>query len=150
MVIVVRDGYMTIEATYIMLMTFSVILFLFYAGIYQYDRCVIKQDAYRSAMKGSSICKNHVESAGVLAEKTFAEYAEHRYIGMAPTFQAESFGILRKGIRFRVYGELELPVKDFSGFFSIHGWNMEETGESLCRDPVFLLRMFRQVLAKKK
>ena len=44
---------MTLEATFILLLTFTVILFLFYAGIYQYDKCVIKQNAYIAALRGS-------------------------------------------------------------------------------------------------
>ena len=113
-----RDGYMTIEAAYIMLITFSVIFFIFHMGIYQYDRCVIKQDAYRAVMKGSSVCKDHVESAKNLAEKTFSEFAEYQYIGISPRFQVESFGNLRKGIRFCVNGSMNPGLKDFEEIFS--------------------------------
>lgn len=50
-----ENAYFSIEAALIMPLVFLLIFFLIYVGFYQYDKCLLNQDAYRMLIRGSQV-----------------------------------------------------------------------------------------------
>lgn len=76
------DGYFTVEATMIMSITLVCVVLLIYIGFYQYDRCLLTQDTYRLALKGSS--SQFLDNQEIY-QKIYKEYEDYywkKYIGM--------------------------------------------------------------------
>ena len=144
------SGYMTLEATFILLLTFTVILFLFYAGIYQYDKCVIKQNAYIAVLRGSREYVGNADRVLALSKENFEELSKDSYVGLSYDYQVEYAGSIQRKAAFSLSGHMEVPVKAYDNLFPAGGWNIQETVESGCRDPVYLLRFCRRIIRKKQ
>lgn len=50
-----ENAYFSLEACLILPLVFYMLLFLIYAGFYQYDRCLLYQDTYRLLIRGSQV-----------------------------------------------------------------------------------------------
>ena len=50
-----ENAYFSLEACLILPLVFYMLLFLIYAGFYQYDRCLLRQDTYRLLIRGSQV-----------------------------------------------------------------------------------------------
>lgn len=146
----VLPGYMTLEATFILLLTFTVILFLFYAGIYQYDKCVIKQNAYIAVLRGSREYAGNADRVLALSKENFEELSKDSYVGLAYDFHVEYAGSIQRKAELSLSGHMEVPVKAYENLFPTGGWDIQETVESGCRDPVYLLRFCRRIIRKKQ
>lgn len=144
------SGYMTLEATFILLLTFTVILFLFYAGIYQYDKCVIKQNAYIAVLRGSREYAGNADRVLALSKENFEELSKDSYVGLSYDFQVKYAGSIQRKAALSLSGHMEVPVKAYENLFPAGGWNIQETVESGCRDPVYLLRFCRRIIRKKQ
>ena len=144
-------GYMTLEATFILLLTFTVILFLFYAGIYNYDKCVIKQNAYIAAKdKVKYHCAENADRVPALSKENFEELSKDSYVGLSYDYQVEYVGSIQRKAAVSLSGHMEVPVKAYEKLFPADGWDIQETVESGCRDPVYLLRFCRRIIRKKQ
>lgn len=143
-------GYMTLEATFILLLTFTVILFLFYAGIYQYDKCVIKQNAYIAVLRGSRAYAENADRVPALSKENFEELSKDSYVGLSYDYQVEYVGSIQRKAAVSLFGHMEVPVKAYEKLFPADGWDIQETVESGCRDPVYLLRFCRRTIRKKQ
>lgn len=146
----VLPGYMTLEATFILLLTFTVILFLFYAGIYQYDKCVIKQNAYIAVLRGSRAYAENADRVPALSKENFEELSKDSYVGLSYDYQVEYAGSIQRKAAVSLSGHMEVPVKAYENLFPADGWDIQETVESGCRDPVYLLRFCRRAIRKKQ
>lgn len=144
------SAYMTLEATFVLLLTFAVILFLFYAGIYQYDRCVIKQNAYIAAMRGSRYYAGNPGKVLTESKRNFEELSEDSYVALSYESHVEYAGSIWKKVRISLDGQLRIPVKAYEALFPEKGWDIGESVESGCRDPVDLLRFCRRIIRKKQ
>ena len=74
------EGYFTVEATLIMPIVLYVCVFIIYTGFYWYDRCLMRQDAYRAALAGSSIYRDDNQKVYNTVADTIARLAEDKYI----------------------------------------------------------------------
>lgn len=50
-----ENAYFSLEACLILPLIFYLLLFLIYAGFFQYDRCLLRQDTYRLLIRGSQV-----------------------------------------------------------------------------------------------
>ena len=78
------NAYMTVEAAYIMPLVLALHLLVLVSGFYVYDRCVVSQDLYLLAFRGSRFteCGNHygaVVYGDLEVGKFDKEYIEQRY-----------------------------------------------------------------------
>lgn len=55
-----EDGYFTVEAALILPMALLFCVMMIFLAFYSYDRCVLEQSAYESALRGTS---NHIKNA---------------------------------------------------------------------------------------
>ncbi len=137
------DGYMTIEATLIMPIVLYVCIFAIYTGFYWYDRCLIKQDIYRAALKGSSIYRQSNQESYNAAFEAMEELTDKKYIAVDWDYDITVQG----NVSVLATGRIEMP---FSGLIKLTGeeyWKIQEKVESKCINPVIFIRMCRGLVS---
>lgn len=123
-----KEAYMTVEATLMVPFVMYLTVFVIYIGFYQYDRCLMRQDAYRIALAGSSLYRtDNTEVYNRAFEKATQETAD-KYI------------ITDCGFSLKVQRDVEVTLEGQSG------WDIEECMYSRCINPVFFIRSVRQIL----
>ena len=134
-------GYMTVEATLIMPVVLYVCFFIAYTGIFIYDRCVMKQDAFRVALRGSSMYGQDNEEACYAAEKQMEIISSDKYIATESTYEIT----VRNKVSVSVSGYVDMPFWGLAGLSEEKGFAITETVE--CKDlcPALFIRMCRQI-----
>lgn len=120
-------AYMTVEATLIVPFVMYISIFLLYLGFFQYDRCLMRQDAYRAALYGSSIYRADNGEVYNAAYDKAEQITEEKYIGTDCS------------ILVKVQNQVEVTLIG----------NCEESMSSKCINPVFFIRSCRQLLPEK-
>lgn len=121
------SAYMTVEATLIVPFVMYISIFLLYLGFFQYDRCLLRQDAYRAALYGSSIYRTDNGEVYNAAFDRAKQLTEGKYIGADCS------------ITVKVQNQVEVTLTG----------NSVESGSSKCINPVFFIRSCRQLLPEK-
>lgn len=91
-------GYMTVEATYIVPIVLVIYMMLIMCGFYLYDRCVISQDNYLLAFRGSRFTEGAANYGEVIYGDMKTGYFKEGYVrerleyksGFYPFFEEES------------------------------------------------------------
>ena len=71
-------------------------------------------------------------------------------MGLSYDYQVEYAGSIQRKAAVSLSGHMEVPVKAYENLFPADGWDIQETVESGCRDPVYLLRFCRRIIRKKQ
>lgn len=119
---------MTVEATLIVPFVMYLTVFVIYIGFYQYDRCLMRQDAYRIALAGSSVYRTDNTEVYNRAFKKATQETADKYI------------ITDCGFSLTVQRDVEVTLEGQSG------WDIKESMYSRCINPVFFIRSARQIL----
>jgi len=139
-------AYMTLEATLIVPLVMYICVSVIYVGFYQYDRCLMRQDAYRAALLGSSIYRADNHEVYNAAYEKMATESERKYVGTDSEFSV----IVQKDVVVTVKGEVSMPFYVLADLEEDSGWGIEEYGRSSCLNPVFFIRSCRQILQEKE
>lgn len=98
-----ENAYFSLEACLILPIVFYVLIFLLYAGFYQYNRCLLHQDIYRLLIRGSQV--RFMDNYGVaekLKEEEKTWYYEKYMLGSwgSKTIEVEhgSISMAQKGV----------------------------------------------------
>lgn len=121
------SAYMTVEATLIVPFVMYISIFLLYLGFFQYDRCLMRQDAYRAALYGSSIYRVDNGKVYNAAFDKAEQLAEGKYIGTDCS------------VSVKVQNKVEVTLIGGS----------RESMSSKCINPVFFIRSCRQLSPEK-
>ena len=82
------DAYLTVEACVLIPLTFFLVIFIMHVTFYFYGRCLLYQDAYLLALRGSVIGESENIEAVINTES--ASLFGHRYFGnYIPSFELE-------------------------------------------------------------
>ena len=76
------EGFYTVEAALLMPMFFLVFFFLFYMGIYQYDRCVTEQAVKQVLIRASNKEADEVELEMFLLERCYQPFLKYISVDM--------------------------------------------------------------------
>lgn len=76
------NGYFTVEASLIIPTVILLIAFLFYLTFFLYNRCVLSQDAYVLAFRGSIRCGYRTDSVKRYMEEQMLRQSKAKYIGL--------------------------------------------------------------------
>ena len=71
------EGFYTVEAALLMPMFFLIFFFLFYMGIYQYDRCVTEQAVKQVLIRASNKEADEVELEMFLLERCYQPFLKY-------------------------------------------------------------------------
>ncbi len=137
-------GYMTVEATLIMPVVLYLCIFILYSGFYLYDRCVMKQDAFRAALKGSSAYGQDNEEAYRVAWDLLEKNTSDKYIATTGKYEIS----VRDTVKVNINGYVDIPFWNLAEMVGTNGFEIAETVE--CRDynPALFIRMCRQLAEK--
>lgn len=117
------EGSFTVEASLIMPLILMVTVMVIYLSFFLYDRCLISQQVYISALKGSrSEEGKRMSELMVIGE--FKEKLEGRMIPKQDLFVSCDSG--RRGVRVCVKTGVAMPFPGFAAVFSgAGGWDIE-------------------------
>lgn len=135
------EGYFTVEATLIMPIVLYVCVFIIYTGFYWYDRCLMRQDAYRAALAGSSIYRDDNQKVYNTVADTIARLAEDKYIA---TDYAVVITVQSK-VNVAISGQIAMPFHGLAKLLGKEKWEISENVESKCINPVVFIRMCRML-----
>lgn len=136
------EGYMTVEATLIILIVLYVCIFIIYSGFFLYDRCVIKQDAYRAVLRASSIYRQDSQAVYNTAWDMMETLTAEKYI--AAEYQYEI--AVQGKVQVKICGQVQMPFRGLIELTGVSAWNIEETAESKCLNPVLFIRTCRRLI----
>lgn len=134
-------AYFTVEAVLIFPMVLYVCVFVIYSGFYIYDRCVIGQDAYRAALRASSLYRQDNQEVYNAAEDTLQMLIKDKYIAAECNFTIK----VQQEVSITVAGGTVMPFQGLKLLTGTEDWHMEETAKSKCINPVIFIRMCRQI-----
>ena len=136
------DGYMTVEASFIIPMVLCVIVIMIYTAFYLYDRCLFHQDAYLLCYR-ESICKEKEAPQNKIAAdraKTFGnKYFALSSVETAAKVEGHTIALTGTGkVRPAVFGQYFLMPKSI--------WTIRFAGAADVTDPPLKIRRFRRLL----
>lgn len=134
-------AYFTVEAVLVFPMVLYVCIFIIYSGFYIYDRCVMVQDAYRAALRGSSLYRQDKQEVYNAAEDTLRALMTDKYIAAEYSFDI----VVEQEVKVTVEGNTNMPFRGLELLTGTEEWNMKEEAKSKCINPVFFIRMCRQI-----
>lgn len=136
-----EGGYMTVEATLILPMVLYVCISIVYIGFFQYDRCVMKQDAYRAALAGSSIYRENGQEVYNASFVMLENIGVQKYIATDCSQKITVQGRVNVSMK----GVVKVPFQGIKSLTGVSGWEIKERAQSKCLNPVIFIRMCRQI-----
>lgn len=133
------EGYFTVEATLIMPIVLYVCIFIIYTGFYLYDKCLMKQDAYRAALAGSRIYRDDNQKVYNAAADAIVNFAEGKYVATDYT----AVITVQSKVKVTVSGQITMPFYGLAKLAGKEKWEISESAESKCINPVIFIRMCR-------
>ncbi len=135
------DGYFTVEATLIMPVVLYVCIFIIYTGFYLYDKCVMKQDAYRAALTGSSIYRDDNQKVYNAASDRVVKLAADKYIATDYSYIIT----VQNKVKVTIEGRLSQPFHGLASLIGKKKWVISESAESKCINPVVFIRIYHKL-----
>lgn len=139
--IAAKDAYMTLEATLIMPLVLYICIFIIYMGFYIYDRCIMKQDAYRAALKGSSQYVADNQEVYNEVYRSMENLKQDKYIATECNYEIT----VRERVMVSVKGCIKMPFRGIAQITGGGEWKIEEKAESRCINPVVFIRLCRDL-----
>lgn len=134
------------EAVLVFPFVLYISIFIIYSGFYQYDRCIAQQDAYRAALRGSSLYREDMQTVYNAAEDAMREHIQNKYTASDCTFSVRA----QQGIKVVIEGNTQMPFRSLELFGGTGEWHIRAEAESKCINPVFVIRTCRQLIKTKE
>lgn len=134
------EGYLTVEAALILPFTLVVCTFIIYTGFFLYDRVLMKQDAYRAALKGSSLYQADKQERYNQAVDAMEELTG-KYVAASYEYRVW----VDNSVNVQITGMIRMPFKGLAKLVGDSDWEIEEMARSKMPDPVFFIRTCRQL-----
>lgn len=133
------NGYMTLEASFII--TWAVFLFvlLIYLSFYSYDKCVLFQDAYTVCFRGS-IQKDEGQVVSYIDAHMQKQFGR-KYFGVGKV----NGTVDKNGNIASVTGEcqVKVPVRQFFTMYDQTGWKIRTRAKAQIINPTKMIRRSR-------
>lgn len=133
------NGYMTLEASFIMPWVIFIFVFLIYVSFYLYDKCVLFQDAYTLCMRGS-IQKEEDGAVNYINTHMNGQFGK-KYFGTDKVQGSAE----RHGDKVKVYAEcsVRIPFNRFMTMMKAGGWRIQTEAEAKVINPTKVIRKCR-------
>lgn len=137
------DAYLTVEAVMVLPIVFGVLLFIICFWFYQYDRCLMEQDAGLLALRGTVIPAEDAEERIKAVKKILAERPIEKYIVWEDL--GTDIKIERGKIRVRQRGNIRFPFSGLAFWDGEDIWEMSVLYENELMSPASLLRKYQKI-----
>lgn len=104
------NGYFTVEAAMIMPLVILLTAFLFYLTFFLYNRCILPQDAYILAFRGSALCGKTKEEVIHYMEEDYNNQMGIKYIGLNGIMR--DIRVNQKKIEVKLQGKIKFTGKE--------------------------------------
>lgn len=134
-------AYFTVEATLIMPMIFLFLFLVIYLGFFQYNRCLLDQDAYILAMTES---RKYYQSNGQMYQNianTKEKWEWKKYISFKK--EAVDVEVGTGKITITAKGQVITPIRFF--FLENGQWDICIRRQSQIQNPVFIMRNYKKL-----
>lgn len=133
------NGYMTLEASFIITWTVFLFALLIYLSFYSYDKCILFQDAYTVCFRGS-IQKDEGQVVSYIDAHMQKQFGK-KYFGVGKV----SGTVDRDGNTTSVTGEcqVKVPVRQFFTMYDQAGWKIRTRARAQIINPTKLIRRSR-------
>ncbi|MGN0289914.1 MAG: TadE family protein [Lachnospiraceae bacterium] len=141
----VWKGYLTVEASLIMPLLISAIIFTLYLGFYLYNVCILHQVAYTAALRGSLVKEGSNAQIEEFTDGQLKELVEDRLLAVK-TMESRvqvSWNKVRVGVSISVY----MPFGEWISH-KVGLWTFETQAEAKRLEPVNIIRSMRTVGGK--
>lgn len=135
------DGYMTVEASFIITWTVFIFVFLIYLAFYSYDKCVLFQDAYTVCFRGS-IQKEETNIVPYISAHMQEQFGK-KYFATGEVHGS----VDRRGNVTDVTGECQVKVP-IRAVFTMHneeGWQIRTRARAQIINPTHIIRRSRWI-----
>lgn len=132
-------GYMTLEASFIMPWVIFLFAFLIYASFYLYDKCVLFQDAYVLALRGS-VQKEEAEALKYVNEHMGTQFG-NKYFGVGRVNGSAEKS--KKEIKVIGSCSVKIPFDNFLTFSKESGWQISTQAAAQIINPTKVIRKCR-------
>lgn len=136
-------AYLTLEAGLVLPVVLGVIVLTIYLWFFQYDRCLMEQDAGMLALRGAVL---EAESPGErvrLVEKEAGKVYGDKYVA----WEGEKTAIAMKGGKLQVKkaGKLQFPFQGLRFWQGSDAWETQVLYENRVLSPVSIIRNYRKI-----
>lgn len=133
------DGYMTVEASFIISWTMFVFVLLIYLSFYSYDKCVLFQDAYTVCFRGS-IQKDENQVVPYIDGNMQRQFGK-KYFGVGKVQGT----VDKNGHTTSVTGEcqVKVPIRQFFTMQGRAGWTIRTKAKAQIINPTKVIRRCR-------
>lgn len=135
------SGYFTVEATLIMMFVLYSCVFIIYVGFYQYNRCVMEQNAYRIALRASGFYRENNEEVMKVADQVADILCSDRYIALTCKHDIA----VNTEVSVTLSGKMEFPGMLFQFMQGADKAELSIRKDSHCLNPVIFIRACRQL-----
>lgn len=136
-----KDGYMTLEASFIMPITIVLITALMYLAFYLYTVAFLNQAAYVAAFRASLIDEGNAEKEAAAARELDKLLLE----GVLPINHLEKqISVSAVSVSVSLQASLALPVPGLQ-LVSSKAWDITAEKKALVRDAAAFIRAARQI-----
>lgn len=138
-----ENGYFSLEACMIMPLVFYLLLFVIYAGFYQYNRCLLQQDIYRLQICAGQIQTSDNQEA---LRKIKEEDARWHYDKYALCRMGEKNIEVEYGkIRIAQKAALKVNIPVLTEWSGKSEWDFEADAVCVRNRPVNTIRKYRKM-----
>lgn len=138
-----ENAYFTVEASLVLSIVFYTILFLIFTGFYQYNRCLLSQDTYRLALRGSQMLYADNEEVKARVKSEDAGWYYEKYA--ACHFKEKKIQVTKGKVIMEQTAEVKSPLFVLSKWMNNGMWEMETSAESVRISPVTVIRGCRKI-----
>lgn len=135
------EGYFTVEATMVMVLVLYVCISVICLGFFQYDRCLMQQDAYRAALRGSSVYKGDKLKVYTTTKQMLQEFENDKYVATRYDYIVS----VKDSSKVWITGGVRMPFVGIIHFLKTIEWEIEASAESKLIDPVTFIKLCRQL-----
>lgn len=135
------EGYMTVEAAFIVTWTLFLFVFLIYLSFYSYDKCVLFQDAYAVCFRGS-IQKEEDQIVPYISAHMKEQFGKKYFAASMVQGSVD-----RQGNVTDVIGEckVQVPIRSVFTLYGREGWHIRTRARAQIINPTHIIRKSRRL-----
>lgn len=135
------NGYFTLEAAFILSLVFWIILLIIFLAFYQYNRCLLTQDTYRIALRGSQLKKTSEQDIKLKIQDEITNWYYEKYV--ACLWKNPQVEITSKKVSISNYAEVLCPTIPQGLVSDNKLWKIDIEKNSKRTNPVNIIRNCR-------
>lgn len=141
------NAYFTVEAALVLPVVLGVIVLIIYLWFFQYDRCLMEQDAGILALRGAILEAADNQERVQLLEREAKQINKEKYVAWEE--EKEDFIIKEGKLQVSKAGEIRFPFRGLQFWNGEDIWGTETIYKNQILSPTTLIRYYRKLTGGK-